>query len=327
MRGRLRSSQNKSEGANEGDVSLLPNGKEILDYEDTTGYVGGKIAYFDMCSVMDLNLLEMEAMIAEVGIVGEKVDLWLFVSSNMPAYSGEQWDSSESDCPKLKKKPRRIPPPNPPYRARKRGRYSMLRGLYKNTPETPVIIDGDEEMVEVEKKVEEKCPDKGKKKQIEEDYPDKGKKKQVEEEPVAKSKRKKCKSVAKSKGKRKEKTVEDVQVEEKDQPAKEDVQDVHEESPVEEKEQPANEENVENVQDAVQSPVEENLEENLEEDFEENFEDANANADEGVKKEVKDGSDEEYDPDDASESSQSTYDSEVERMTISSCDEQGEKIP
>ena len=38
--------------------------------------MGGKIAYFDMCSVMDLNLLEMEAMIAEVGIVGEKVDLW-----------------------------------------------------------------------------------------------------------------------------------------------------------------------------------------------------------------------------------------------------------
>ena len=253
-------------------------------------------------------------------------------------------DSSESDCPKPKKKPKRIPPPNPPYRARKRGRYSMLRGLYKNTPETPVIIDGDEEMVEgddkcpakgkkkkVEKKVEEKCPDKGKKKQIEEDCPDKRKKKQVEEEPVAKSKRKKCKSVAKSKGKRKEKTVEDVQVEEKDQPAKEDVQDVHEESPVEEKEQPANEENVENVQDAVQSPVEENLEENFEEDFEENFEenfeDANANTDEGVKKEVKDGSDEEYDPDDASESSQSTYDSEVERMAISSCDEQGGKIP
>ena len=33
MRGRLRSSQNKSEGADEGDVSLLPNGKEIPDYE------------------------------------------------------------------------------------------------------------------------------------------------------------------------------------------------------------------------------------------------------------------------------------------------------
>lgn len=44
--------------------------------EDITGYVGGKIAYFDMCSVMGLNLHEMEAMIAEVGIVGEKVDLW-----------------------------------------------------------------------------------------------------------------------------------------------------------------------------------------------------------------------------------------------------------
>ncbi|KAK1361023.1 hypothetical protein POM88_045497 [Heracleum sosnowskyi] len=42
-------------------------------------------------------------------------------------------DSSESDCPKPKKKVRRIPPPNPSYRARKRGMYSMLRGLFKNT--------------------------------------------------------------------------------------------------------------------------------------------------------------------------------------------------
>ncbi|KAL1825725.1 hypothetical protein ACET3Z_012503 [Daucus carota] len=49
-------------------------------------------------------------------------------------------DSSESDCPKLKKK-RRVPSPNPPYRARKRGRYSMLRGLFKNTEETPVVLD------------------------------------------------------------------------------------------------------------------------------------------------------------------------------------------
>ncbi|KAL1829610.1 hypothetical protein ACET3Z_008022 [Daucus carota] len=31
------------------------------------------------------------------------------------------------------KKKRRIPPPNPPFRLRKKGRYSMLRGLFKNT--------------------------------------------------------------------------------------------------------------------------------------------------------------------------------------------------
>ncbi|WOG96805.1 hypothetical protein DCAR_0416142 [Daucus carota subsp. sativus] len=39
------------------------------------------------------------------------------------------------------KKKRRIPPPNPPFRTRKKGRYSMLRGLFKNTSETPVIIE------------------------------------------------------------------------------------------------------------------------------------------------------------------------------------------
>ena len=49
-------------------------------------------------------------------------------------------DASQSDCPKPKKK-RRVPPPNPPYRARMRGRYSMLIGLFKNTEETPVVLD------------------------------------------------------------------------------------------------------------------------------------------------------------------------------------------
>ncbi|KAL1818408.1 hypothetical protein ACET3Z_013277 [Daucus carota] len=49
-------------------------------------------------------------------------------------------DSSESEAkmPPPKKK-RRIPPPNPPYRTRKRGRNSMLRGLFKNTSDNPVI--------------------------------------------------------------------------------------------------------------------------------------------------------------------------------------------
>lgn len=33
---------------------------------DFTSYVGGKIAYFDMCSVVGLTLSEMEAMYGEV---------------------------------------------------------------------------------------------------------------------------------------------------------------------------------------------------------------------------------------------------------------------
>ncbi|XP_063936331.1 uncharacterized protein LOC108226119 [Daucus carota subsp. sativus] len=50
-------------------------------------------------------------------------------------------DSEVDTLPKKQKKPRRIPPPNPPYRTRKRGRYSMLRGLFKNTADNPVVLD------------------------------------------------------------------------------------------------------------------------------------------------------------------------------------------
>ncbi|KAK1399066.1 hypothetical protein POM88_008929 [Heracleum sosnowskyi] len=60
-------------------------------------------------------------------------------------------DSSESDCP-TPKKVRRVPPPNPPYRARRRGRFSMLRGLFKNTEDTPVILDDAADVVPTEKK-------------------------------------------------------------------------------------------------------------------------------------------------------------------------------
>ncbi|KAK1380259.1 hypothetical protein POM88_027003 [Heracleum sosnowskyi] len=42
-------------------------------------------------------------------------------------------DSSYSDVDILPKKKKRIPPPNPPYRTRKRGRYSMLR--------IPIVLD------------------------------------------------------------------------------------------------------------------------------------------------------------------------------------------
>ncbi|WOH05065.1 hypothetical protein DCAR_0624477 [Daucus carota subsp. sativus] len=64
----------------------------------------------------------------------------------IPPYVGDSsnLDSTDSEVdtlPKKQKKPRRIPPPNPPYRTRKRGRYSMLRGLFKNTADNPVVLD------------------------------------------------------------------------------------------------------------------------------------------------------------------------------------------
>ncbi|KAK1371369.1 hypothetical protein POM88_037461 [Heracleum sosnowskyi] len=52
-------------------------------------------------------------------------------------------DSSESEAEITPKKRRNIPPPNPPFRLRRRGRYSMLRGLFKNTEDTPLILDDD----------------------------------------------------------------------------------------------------------------------------------------------------------------------------------------
>ncbi|KAK1356623.1 hypothetical protein POM88_049879 [Heracleum sosnowskyi] len=42
-------------------------------------------------------------------------------------------DSSECEAEITPKKRRNFPPPNPPFRLRRRGRYSMLRGLFKNT--------------------------------------------------------------------------------------------------------------------------------------------------------------------------------------------------
>ncbi|XP_074343713.1 uncharacterized protein LOC141687377 isoform X2 [Apium graveolens] len=63
-------------------------------------------------------------------------------------------DSTDSEVEKTPKKKKRIPPPNPPYRTRKRGRFSMLRGLFKNTEDTPVILD-DGDPVETE--VKESC--------------------------------------------------------------------------------------------------------------------------------------------------------------------------
>ncbi|KAK1384831.1 hypothetical protein POM88_022566 [Heracleum sosnowskyi] len=50
-------------------------------------------------------------------------------------------DSSDSEVDILPKKKKRFLPPNLPYRTRKKGRYSMLRGLFKNTEDTPIVLD------------------------------------------------------------------------------------------------------------------------------------------------------------------------------------------
>ncbi|KAK1359935.1 hypothetical protein POM88_044409 [Heracleum sosnowskyi] len=50
-------------------------------------------------------------------------------------------DSSESEVEVIIKKRKRIPSPNPPYRTRRKGRFSMLRGVFKNTEDNPVILD------------------------------------------------------------------------------------------------------------------------------------------------------------------------------------------
>ncbi|KAK1366742.1 hypothetical protein POM88_042303 [Heracleum sosnowskyi] len=272
MRGRLRGvfdadnllkvEKLKSEAeSSEGDKNIvidygLPDGKEYPDYDEISPYFsinihfggkfdfgfnqyfGGKIAYFDMCSVKKLTLTEMEAMYSEVGCSTEKMDFWLlsnelevwhenlipieterdlimlidlvqcnyklarlYATSNNPTSDDEAWDfsftqmtidqrieriedirveiegiaydeateddeeeekasfhgdssnmdSSESDCP-TPKKVRRVPPPNPPYRARRRGRFSMLRGLFKNTEDTLVILDDAADVVPTKKK-------------------------------------------------------------------------------------------------------------------------------------------------------------------------------
>ncbi|KAK1385309.1 hypothetical protein POM88_023044 [Heracleum sosnowskyi] len=54
-------------------------------------------------------------------------------------------DSTDSEAEITLKKKKRIPPPNPPYMTRNRGRFSMIRGgLFKNTEDNPVILDDTE---------------------------------------------------------------------------------------------------------------------------------------------------------------------------------------
>lgn len=54
-------------------------------------------------------------------------------------------DSSESDCPKPKKESGECH--HLIHRAQRRGKYSMLRGLFKNTEDTPVILDDGDDVV------------------------------------------------------------------------------------------------------------------------------------------------------------------------------------
>ncbi|KAK1355895.1 hypothetical protein POM88_049151 [Heracleum sosnowskyi] len=53
------------------------------------------------------------------------------------------FDSSESESekPKPKKEQNKVPPPNPPYRARKNGRFSVLIGLHNNKEDAPIKDD------------------------------------------------------------------------------------------------------------------------------------------------------------------------------------------
>ena len=154
------------------------------DFNTTnTEYVGGKVDYFDMCSNENMNKMEYDAMLGEVGLKIGEYDLWLLIpGTELPDdlfpintdedaghidvlveysklqclfttpkitggeedwfdFSLTQYEMEEKErrmlgmteqigkkkTEKPKKKGRRIPPPNPPYRTRKKGRYSMLR--------------------------------------------------------------------------------------------------------------------------------------------------------------------------------------------------------
>ncbi|KAK1380251.1 hypothetical protein POM88_026995 [Heracleum sosnowskyi] len=131
--------------------------------DDLNGYHGGEISYFDMCARWHfnicLNLYTTDSMIdfgsdfndfsftqfeederierieqireeREYGDEGEELPKEdEGVEDDKLIFEGDSCnvDSSYSDVDILPKKKKRIPPPNPPYRTRKRGRYSMLR--------------------------------------------------------------------------------------------------------------------------------------------------------------------------------------------------------
>ncbi|KAK1354635.1 hypothetical protein POM88_047891 [Heracleum sosnowskyi] len=109
-------------------IKLHFRGKFVDDYSE---YVGGQVAYFDMCSVFKLKLVEIEAMLGQVqcntrtmdiwllsnevemfhdnlipietekdlGIIIDMVDcnykfIWLYMTSNSPTFDDEAWDFS-----------------------------------------------------------------------------------------------------------------------------------------------------------------------------------------------------------------------------------------
>lgn len=158
------------------------------DFDETSAeYVGGNVDFFDMCCVVDMTLEELSAMLGELGLKLEDIELFYLIPEtglphgllpvetqtdlddfvNMVAYSHIQVlyaatkknsmsnevmdflftqlfedemieriehmrvEVEEKEVIRSTKKPvkkkRRIPPPNPPFRLRKKGRYSMLR--------------------------------------------------------------------------------------------------------------------------------------------------------------------------------------------------------
>ncbi|KAK1380528.1 hypothetical protein POM88_027272 [Heracleum sosnowskyi] len=229
------------------DEPVLPVGTEIPNYgasskyftikvhhggdfdDDLNGYHGGEISYFDMCTQWHFNIYDMESMMTELGLELGQFCLWFYIPdteivqgliplvksedvetlSDFVCYSsclnlyttdsmidfgsdfndfsftqfeederierieqireereygdeGEELpkedegveddklsfegdssnvDSSDSEVHILPKKKKIIPPQNPPYRTRKMGRYSMLRGLFKNTEDKPIVLD------------------------------------------------------------------------------------------------------------------------------------------------------------------------------------------
>ena len=53
--------------------------------ETSEEYVGGKISYFDMCSVVDMTMIELGAMLGEVGVKLEETEVFnLILGTGLP---------------------------------------------------------------------------------------------------------------------------------------------------------------------------------------------------------------------------------------------------
>ncbi|KAK1381868.1 hypothetical protein POM88_019603 [Heracleum sosnowskyi] len=157
--------------------SEIPNYEDMLDYmyfsikvnydgdfdEGFVNYFGGKIEYFDMCSMDVMPMSEINVMLTELGAkiddfvqecdtildkVGTNEEKFLEqVFDDEVSFHGNSsnFDSSESESekpkPKKKKEQKKVPPPNPPYRARKNDRFSVLIGLHNNKEDAPMKDD------------------------------------------------------------------------------------------------------------------------------------------------------------------------------------------